>query len=177
MNPVHILIAIPVLGLINLLSYYYAQYLYHQKYSEHIIFEPKRSMKNLLPLLVGRWIGLTLLFFASPAFLYFQGYTQSAGFSMLGGYLIGYLAFLASQSVVSIIIFRYAKNNPATISGQTIIKAPFSRIIISTGMLQALILIGVILFFAPSDFLIGTFASLLLGTVISLFAKKDPVGL
>lgn len=175
MNPMYTLIAIPVLGIINLILAVLADQLYYQGYSKHVTIEParsKNSMHYMWSKQIGRWLAIMIALFIGPAFLISQGFGNTPGFPFMSGYVIGYLSFLAAHSAFSAILFKYVKDHPATIEGHVTFKHGLTKMSTITFIAQGLLFIGLLTLFNPGIFLYGVILALsvLLFTVI--FSKR-----
>ncbi len=172
MNPIYTLIAIPVLGALNLILAVCADKLYHQGYSKHVATEPMRTKNAIWTKQVGRWLAITLALFVGPAFLISQGYGNGEGFPMMSGYVIGYLAFLAGHSLFSVILFKYVKDNPDSVEGHVTFKYGLTEMSVITFIAQALLFVTLLTIFYPCMFMYGVILALSVLLFTVFFSKK-----
>lgn len=171
MNSLYMILAIPILTLLNGILSYFTQILYHQVYEKYITIEPENLTRIPLPKIIGQTITNLIGFLLAPLIIRSQAGTENIGFYAMCGYFIGYLAFLVTKQIFSMIVFTYIKKNPTLVSGKAVFHFHAIRMINIASTIQQLIFISIIAFFAPSPFIIGTICGLALAIVIFYFSK------
>jgi len=167
------ILAIPILAILNSILSYFSRKLYHQIYACHIAFEPITLTEIPLNKTIAQTIISLIAFLMGPLFLWSQGYSESTAFYALCGYTIGHLAYVATRHIFSIIVFLYIQKNPSLVSGKATFKFQAVRMINVAAVIQELIFLTIIVFFAPSPLIIGVLGGILV-TGIGYYFSKTP---
>ena len=171
MNSLYMILVIPMLVVLNGILGYFSQILYKRFYAKHIAIEPANLTQPSLTKIIAQTMSLLDNFSIAPLFLWAQGDSESSGFYMLCGYIIGYLAYSATRHFFSIIVFIYVKNNPTLVTGKVIFQFPAMRMILFASAIQQCIFLLILALFVPDPFIIGSALALLLTGIFVYFSK------
>lgn len=168
------LLAIPILVILNALCAYYAFILYKRSYEKYISFEPPMPLSKAKAGLIANAIAGLILFPLGPFFIIKSNFIDKETFFLaLCGYFIGYLGMSISRAIYSIIVIKYIENNPKTVTGNATFKIEATRIVNIGITLQSTFLLGLIALFSPSPFILGAVAGLAFMAITLKFSKTQ----